>query len=311
MPRAMVVVVVVLTGCGVPMGIDGGVDLRPRRELHVLAWERVVTPAGLEVKTANTRVAWWQEQMGPQESIERDSEGAHVFRDVPEGPAMIQLGNDTFLFTGLERVETCADSLLGGISAGVQLDVTLAQPAALGDTLRVSSSELGADQPLFSLDAGTVTAQENLISWRARELLAGQVTLTHHVRENAGAFSRTVATGLLDAGLFSQTASDIVTVTGAFTPLARAAEQSILWDGASLAALGTVQGPVTFTARRGGTRLASSRERWAKWARPRSPCLSCSPIRTPSRARCWCTRTPTPASGRRSRGRLRGATGLS
>ncbi len=257
MPRAMVVVVVVLTGCGVPMGLDGGVDLRPRRELRVLTRERVVTPAGLEVKTANDRVAWWQEEQGPQESIERDSEGAHVFRDVPEGPAMIQVGNNTFFYTGGERVEICADSARGGISAGVQLDVMLAQPAAPGDTLRVSSSELGADQPLFSLGAGTVTAQENLISWRTSELLVGQVTLTHHVREDAGAFSRTVATGILDAGHFTQTASDIVTLTGAFTPLARASEASILWDGASLAALGAVEGPVTFTARRGSTRLAT------------------------------------------------------
>ncbi len=256
--RMTMVAGVVLMGCGMPMGgIDGGVDDRPLRELRVLVRERVVTPAGLAVQDANRQVVWWQELFGRQESTQRDPDGAHVFRDVPEGPALIEVSNDSFVFTALERLETCSDDVFGTVGAGVQLDVTLTQPAAAGDSLRVTSAELGADQVLYDPDAGSATVQENLVSWRSRELLVGQVTLAHHVREDAGTFTRTIATGVLDAGVFLQTKTDLVTVVGAFTPLARSADQLIAWDDASLSPLGAVQYPVTLSAKSGGLRLAS------------------------------------------------------
>ena len=257
MRKSMVAVVVVLTGCGMPMGIDGGVELR---ELRVLTRQRVVTPRGVEVSALSSRVSWWEENVGKHQTDERDSEGAHVFRDVPAGPTLIQVSGSEFLFTALDRVETCVDSTRGGDLAGLQLDLTLSQAAGARDALRVSTSEGWRDQEILTPDAGSVIVQENLLSWRVRDLLVGQTTLTHHAREEAGTFSRTVAVGIFDAGVFSQTTSDIVTLAGEFTALPRGPEQSIPWDDASLAAIGTpgsLRYPVTFSAWRDGVRLAS------------------------------------------------------
>lgn len=257
MRNVALAMVVVTCGCGeMPPGIDAG----STRSFRVRPVEQVLTLRGVELATRTQPVSI-RSELGPATTVRQEADGAFVYDGLPAGPVLVEHDLHTFVYTARDSIEPCSlviENATGEADSGVEVDVTLAQPAADGDSVVVSGSlpEL-RPQALGSADAGSLVLNQR-VSWHGRHVLRGAVTALQLTSAGAsGDFSRRVAVGALDAGTFTQQRAGTVSLQGAFTPLARAADQSLDWDDASLNTLGELFS-ATFSALRGQLVVASA-----------------------------------------------------
>lgn len=251
-----------VSGCDVKMLPDGGVE----RTVRIRPVDAVLTANGLAYDPQRgTGVTWWSDT-GQVSPATIDPDGASIF-PVPPGPALFEYAPKRFVYSTQANLEPCGTFIRGATassSAGVELDVTLSQPAGPQDTLEVASSLLRPAWPgraMLRPDAGA-TALRQRIDWGGHAVLSGNTTVVHRAAApQVLGFTRTTTVGLLDAGVIDQLADTTVAVQGTFEPVAAGPEVSLVWSDESLDGLTPYGGDggvfgVTFSARRDGVNIA-------------------------------------------------------